>query len=74
MATARYIRLFTELGCRRIRLPYDPTITEKLVPQLEAAQVRIADGIRELFPKNRVVQLYVMRRVYILIRAQLRSD
>jgi hypothetical protein len=72
--TARYIRLFTELGCRRIRLPYDPTITEKLLPELESAQERLIRGIRGYFPGDRHLQGYVLRKVCGLVRSQLRAD
>ncbi len=74
MVTARYLKLFTELGCRRIRLPYDPTVTERLLPELDSAQKRVLGGIQELFPGNRRIQVYVLRRIYSLIRAQLRSE
>ncbi len=74
LVTARYLKLFTELGCRRIRLPYDPTVTERLLPELEAAQLRLIDGIHELFPDSRAAQIYALRSLYRLLRAQLRSD
>jgi hypothetical protein len=74
LVTARYLRLFTELGCRRIRLPYDPTITGRLIPELEATQERLSEGVRQLFPRNHALQAYVLRRIYTLIRPQLRSE
>lgn len=74
LVTARYIRLFTELGCRRIRLPYDPTITEKLLPELESAQERLIRGIRGYFPGDRTLQGYVIRQVCSVVRSQLRTD
>lgn len=74
LVTARYLKTFTELGCRRIRLPYDPTVTARLLPELEAAQARLVDGIQELFPESRAARTYVLRRLYGLIRAQLRTD
>ena len=40
--TARYVRLFSELGCRTIRIPYDPTVTAEIVPHLEQAVARKA--------------------------------
>ncbi len=74
LVTARYLRLFTELGCRRIRLPYDPTVTEKLLPELEAAQARLVGGVQELFPESRDARIYALRRLYSLVRGQLRAE
>jgi hypothetical protein len=74
LVTARYIKLFRELGCRRVRLPYDPTITEKLLPELESAQERLFMGIRGYFPGARALQGYVIRQVCSVVRSQLRAD
>ena len=71
--TARYVRLFTELGCRTIRLPYDPTVTAELIPDLERAIARIESGVRELFPSDRTLQLYVLRKLYTHLRIQLKE-
>jgi hypothetical protein len=71
--TARYVRLFTELGCRTIRLPYDPTVTAELLPDLERAVARIESGVRALFPKDHGLQLYVLRRLYSYLRIQLKA-
>ncbi len=73
MVTARYVKLFTELGCRTIRLPYDPTVTADLLPGLERALAGIEKGVRELFPTDRSLQLHVLRRIYSHIRAQLKA-
>ena len=73
MVTARYLKLFTELGCRSIRLPYDPTITARLLPELEASTERLTFGVRQLFPRRREVQLYVIRRLYSYIRRQVQA-
>ena len=32
MVTARYLKLFLELGCRSIKVPYDPTVTAAIIP------------------------------------------
>ena len=53
LVTARYIRLFSELGCNSIKLPYDPTRTAELIPQFEAMLDRVSDHIHELFPQDR---------------------
>ena len=73
MVTARYLRLFSELGCHSIKLPYDPTHTADLIPQFEAMLGRIAGRIRELFPQDRQTQRYVFQKVYAIIRSQLHA-
>jgi len=72
MATARYLKIFTELGCRTIKLPYDPTVTARLLPELEVAQERLVSGVRLLFPQNKDLQLYVLRHICRYIRHRLR--
>jgi hypothetical protein len=74
MTTARYLKLFSELGCRSIKLPYDPTITERLLPELEGALESISRGVSTLFPDDSRMQSYVLERVYRLIRHRLRSE
>src|SRR5262249_28582463 len=66
LVTARYLRLFSELGCRAIKLPYDPTVTARLLPELEGAVERLAASVRELYPSDRELQLYVTRSIYAL--------
>ncbi|HTY62149.1 MAG TPA: hypothetical protein VMG30_07795 [Acidobacteriota bacterium] len=73
MVTARYIRLFSELGCHSIKLPYDPTRTAQLIPEFEAMLERIADRIRAQFPGDRSTQRYVFQKVYAILRRQLRA-
>ena len=73
MATARYLKIFTELGCRTIKLPYDPTVTARLLPELEVAQERLVSGVRLLFPQNKDLQLYVLRHICRYIRHRLRD-
>lgn len=74
LVTARYLKLFTELGCRSIKLPYDPTITDRIIPELELAMNRLAAGVRALFPGDRSLQVYVLRRFCLHIRDQLHSQ
>jgi hypothetical protein len=71
MVTARYVRLFTAIGCRTIKLPYDPTVTAQLVPALERAEERIHSGVASLFPDDAQLQKYVIRRIFGALRAQL---
>jgi hypothetical protein len=71
MATARYLRLFSELGCHSIKLPYDPTHTEKLIPKFEAMLEGVKEEIREAFPGDPATQRYVIRKIYAVIRRDL---
>jgi hypothetical protein len=73
MVTARYVKLFTELGCRSIRLPYDPTVTAELIPGLEQAVKKISDAARDLFPNDHGLQLYVIRCLFSRLRSQLKA-
>ncbi len=72
MVTARYIRLFSELGCHSIQLPYDPTVTAALIPEMEAAVEKITESAREMFPGDPQLQNYVLRNIYAIIRQSLR--
>ncbi len=73
MVTARYLKLFTEVGCRNIRIPYDPTVTASLLPAMEASIERVRAGVAELFPQSRAVRIYVLRRIYRCLRNRLRE-
>ncbi|NWG13630.1 MAG: hypothetical protein HXY20_08860 [Acidobacteria bacterium] len=73
IVTARYLKLFTEIGCRSIRIPYDPTVTAGLLPAMEASVERVRSGVARLFPENRAVRTYVLRRIYRCLRDQLRK-
>jgi hypothetical protein len=73
LVTARYIRLFSELGCHSVQLPYDPTLTAELIPEFEAAVDRITRQIRALFPRNASMQTYVIRKAFEIIRRQIRT-
>jgi hypothetical protein len=71
MVTARYLKLFSELGCRSIRLPYDPTITARLVPRFESVMERITLGVSNLFPGDTSLQRYVLRNICAILRKTL---
>ena len=71
--TARYLVIFTEIGCHSIRLPYDPTVTAELLPFLESSLARLKDGVAALFPGNRKAHIYVLQRVFSRLRARLRE-
>jgi hypothetical protein len=72
LVTARYLRVFSELGCHSIKLPYDPTLTEKLIPEIEALLEGIKKEIRDSFPGDGATQGYVTRNVYAIIRGQIK--
>jgi len=72
LVTARYLRLFSELGCHSIQLPYDPTLTAQLIPELEAMVAGIKKRICELFPRDFAIQRYAIRRAYGIVRQKLR--
>jgi hypothetical protein len=73
LVTAQYLRLFSELGFHSIKIPYDPTITVKLIPLLEDAIKNTTQRIREQFPKDIPTQNYVIRRIYGIIRTRISS-
>lgn len=43
MSTARYLRLFAEIGMPSVRAPYDPSLTTGVLPQLEQSLKNIKD-------------------------------
>jgi hypothetical protein len=71
--TARYLKLFMEIGCRSIRLPYDPTITAAILQDLESSLEKIRSAIRGMFPGAPRLQSYVIRKVYSHLRKQLKA-
>jgi hypothetical protein len=73
LVTARYLKLFSEIGCHTIRLPYDPTITARLVPVMEAAALNISDTVEQIFPQDPKFRQYVIRKIYTIVREELRS-
>lgn len=73
LVTARYLKLFTELGCRSIKLPYDPTLTAELIPELEAMVDCITKQVAEFFPQDVSLQHYVVRHIFKIIRRRLRG-
>ena len=62
--TARYLMIFTELGCGDIQIPYDPSRTALLLPELE----RAFDAIRS---RLRGAQAHEVRSAYASIRRRL---
>jgi hypothetical protein len=74
LVTARYLKLFTELGCHSIKLPFDPTLTAALIPEFEAMVDRITKQVSEFFPQDVTLQHYVVRNLFRIIRQQLLGD
>jgi len=73
LVTARYVRLFSELGCHSIQLPYDPTLTAELIPEFEAILEAFVRQLRAIFAQDTSLQQYVIRKVFAHIRKELRS-
>lgn len=63
ITTARFLKIFAALGSPSVRIPYDPTVTARLLPDLERAFETLRRGAsrESLTP----IQL---RRVYARIR------
>ena len=73
MVTARYLKLFSELGCHSIKLPYDPTLTALLIPEFETMIEKTVQRVSDLFPRDARMQRYVTRNIFAIIRRQLRT-
>ena len=71
MSTARYLRIFAEVGMPSVRAPYDPSLTTCVLPQLEQALKKIKDLLLEenLDRKQHQSQL---RNIYRKLRDQLK--
>ncbi len=70
--TARYLSLFSELGLDAVRLPYDPTVTARIVPQLEAVMESIKERVRTQEPDQRRAQK-MLRAIYSAARRQIKQ-
>jgi len=70
MTTARFLRIFAEVGVGSIKIPYDPTHTARLLPQLEDSLNRIKELLlaEELDEKRHGRRL---RDAYARIRSRL---
>lgn len=73
LVTARYLKLFSELGCHSIRIPYDPTVTARLIPIMESAFQSIMDTVARIFPKDLKRRQYVVRKIFAVVRNELRN-
>ena len=70
MTTARYLRLFAEIGMKQIRIPYDPTSTARVIPKLESALNSIHESVGE-YSADAVKRKELTRRVYRELRKAL---
>jgi hypothetical protein len=72
--TAEYLLIFTGVGCRTIKVPYDPTVTRAILPSLQRFMELLGKEVQRHFPGNRPMQLNTMRRICTHLRRQLRSS
>ena len=73
MSTARYLRIFAEIGMKQVKLPYDPSRVQLLATGLEHSLDRIKEHLleRDLDTPGHAAAL---RRVYARIRRRLAED
>lgn len=72
MSTARYLILFAEIGMPSVEIPYDPTQTARLLPELEKAFERVKQLLldRQL---DRTRHQAAVRRVCRQMRRELKQ-
>ncbi|MDA2933874.1 hypothetical protein MYX82_05975 [Acidobacteria bacterium AH-259-D05] len=71
MSTARYLKIFAEVGMPSIRTPYDPTRTIRVLPELERALKQIKELLlQENLPEKRHQSR--LRGIYKRIRDNLK--
>ena len=73
MVSARYLRIFGELGMGQVLIPYDPTQTALILDGLEPA----LDRIKELLLQaelDRSAHQRALRQIYKMIRQQLSEE
>ena len=73
MSTARYLRIFAEIGMKQVKLPYDPSRVQLLATGLEHSLDRIKEHLleRDLDTPGHAA---AFRRVYARIRRRLAED
>ena len=72
MGTARYLKIFAEVGMCSIRIPYDPTQTLQFLSDLE----KCLEQIKELLLKEKLTKEQhqsKLRRIYSITRNKLRE-
>ncbi len=70
ISTARYLKIFAEIGMPWIKIPYDPTRTAGLLPDLEKSFYRIKELLLEKGYDRRRHQA-ALARTYRKLRAAL---
>ncbi len=71
MSTARYLKIFAEIGMPSVRAPYDPSLTSGVLPQLEQSLRKIKDLLLEE-NLNRKQHQSKLRNIYRNIRKNLK--
>ena len=69
--SARYLVIFTELGLDRVCIPYDPTRTARIIPELESAFSQVKDLLSGATDSRTVRQR--TGRTYAKLRDRLRK-
>ena len=72
VSTARYLMIFAEIGLERVQIPYDPSQTARLLPELESCFGGIKARLHEVSP-DRAQHQILGRRVYAALRKRLRD-
>ena len=70
VSTARYLMIFAEIGLERVQIPYDPTQTARLLPELESCFGEIKARLLGVSPDSKRRQI-LARRVYAILRERL---
>ena len=70
MSTARYLRVFAEVGVGQVKLPYDPSRVQLLATGLEHSLARIKEHLLEQ-DLDEPAHAAALRRVYARIRKRL---
>jgi hypothetical protein len=72
MTTARYLRVFGRIGAESVEMPYDPTLTARVLPLLEKHMESI-DELLASSETRRVQRQRRAQRVYRRIRQRLKD-
>ena len=70
ITTARYLKIFAELGLKEVEIPYDPTRTAALLPELQEAFLQLNRRLEEKEEPAQRRQL-AQRRLYARVRRAL---
>ncbi len=71
-STARYLMVFAEIGLGRVQIPYDPSQTARLLPELESCFAEIKALLLRVSPDSKRQQI-LARRVYAVLRERLQG-